>query len=212
VTAGTDDMKRNGVLTMQKTLFIQLVIGLLIGGGLGALLGYFGKCTTGACPLTANPWRGGFIGAMIGGLFAFSAGGPRAAVPEPAPAGHAGVANAATESGQPGAPRHITTAEEFDSVVLKADKPVLVDFYADWCGPCRMLAPTIENLAKQYEGRVVVAKVNVDHVGQVASRYGIQGIPAVVVFDKGKEVQRLVGLRPAGDYAKVLDKLVEQPS
>ena len=92
-------------------------------------------------------------------------------------------------------------------MVLKADKPVLVDFYADWCGPCRMLAPTIEKLAKQYEGRVIVAKVNVDHLGQVASRYGIQGIPAVVVFDKGKEVQRLVGLRPAGDYTKVLDKL-----
>lgn len=212
MTVGTDDMKRNGVLTMQKTLFIQLVIGLLIGGGLGALLGYFGKCTTGACPLTANPWRGGFLGAMIGGLFAFSAGGPRSAVPVPAPAEHAGVANAATESGQPGTPRHITTAEEFESVVLKADKPVLVDFYADWCGPCRMLAPTIENLAKQYEGRVVVAKLNVDQLSQVASRYGIQGIPAVMVFDKGREVQRLVGLRPAGDYTKVLDKLVAQPS
>lgn len=199
-----------GKLKMQKALLIQLVVGLLIGGSLGALLGYFGKCTTGACPLTANPWRGGFIGAMIGGLFAFSAGAPRSAVP--VPAGHAGVANAATESGQSGTPRHIATAEEFESVVLKADKPVLVDFYADWCGPCRMLAPTIEKLAKQYDGRVVVAKVNVDHVAQVAGQYGIQGIPAVVVFDKGKEVQRLVGLRPAGDYTKVLDKLVGQPS
>lgn len=195
---------------MQKALFIQLIVGLLIGGSLGALMGYFGKCTSGACPLTANPWRGGFIGAMIGGLFAFSTGAPRSAVP--VPVAHAGVAHAATESGQPVAPRHITTAEEFESVVLKADKPVLVDFYADWCGPCRMLAPTIEKLAKQYEGRAVVAKVNVDHVGEVAGRYGIQGIPAVVVFDKGKEVQRLVGLRPAGDYTKVLDKLVEQPS
>jgi thioredoxin 1 len=200
-----------GTLKMQKALFIQLVVGLLIGGSLGAVMGYFGKCTTGACPLTANPWRGGFIGAMIGGLFAFSAGAPRSAVPSLVP--QEGVANAATTgSSQQTAPRHITSAEEFESVVLKADKPVLVDFYADWCGPCRMLAPTIENLAKQYNGRVVVAKVNVDHLGQVAGRYGIQGIPAVVVFDKGKEVQRLVGLRPAGDYTKVLDKLAGQPS
>jgi thioredoxin 1 len=203
-------MKRNGELTMQKALFIQLIVGLLIGGSLGALMGYFGKCATGACPLTANPWRGGFIGAMIGGLFAFSAGSSRS--PVPAPASHEGVANAATEGGRPSTPRHIASAEEFDSVVLKADKPVLVDFYADWCGPCRMLAPTIEKLAKQYEGRVVVCKVNVDHLGQVAGRYGIQGIPAVLIFDKGKEVQRLVGLQSAGAYTKVLDKLVGQAS
>jgi thioredoxin 1 len=196
-------------MKMQKALFIQLVVGLLIGGGLGALMGYFGKCATGACPLTANPWRGGFIGAMIGGLFAFSAGSSRS--PVPAPVSPAGVANAAIDAGQV-SPRHIANAEEFKSVVLKADKPVLVDFYADWCGPCRMLAPTIEKLAKQYDGRVIVCKVNVDHLSEVAGRYGIQGIPAVLVFDKGKEVQRLVGLRSAGDYTKVLDKLAGQAS
>ncbi len=194
---------------MQKIVFIQMVVGLLIGGGLGALMGYFGKCTTGACPLTANPWRGGFIGAAIGGLFALSAGSARPAVSaEPV---KAGVVNAATENRQAG-PRHIASAEEFESAVLKADTPVLVDFYADWCGPCRMLAPTIEKLAKQYEGRAVVAKVNVDHLSKVAERYGIQGIPAVLVFNKGKEVQRLVGVRSAGEYAKVLDKLVGHAS
>ena len=204
-------MKRNGELTMQKALFIQLVVGLLIGGSLGALMGYFGKCATGACPLTANPWRGGFIGAMIGGLFAFSAGSSRSSTP--ASVSQEGVASASTPGGsQQAAPRHITSAEEFESVVLKADKPVLVDFYADWCGPCRMLAPTIEKLAKQYDGRAVVCKVNVDHLGQVAGRYEIQGIPAVLIFNKGKEVQRLVGLRPAGDYTKVLDKLVGETS
>jgi len=200
-----------GRLKMQKILFVQLVVGLVIGGGLGALMGYFGKCTTGACPLTANPWRGGFLGAVIGGLFAFSAGSSRSVVPTPV--SQAGVANAATTGGgQQSMPRHIATAAEFDSVVLKANKPVLVDFYADWCGPCRMLAPTIEKLAKQYDGRAVVAKVNVDQLSKVAERYGIQGIPAVLVFNQGKEVQRLVGLRPAGDYTKVLDKLTGQNS
>jgi thioredoxin 1 len=195
---------------MQKALYIQLVIGLLIGGGAGALLGYFGKCTTGACPLTANPWRGGFIGAIIGGLFAFSAGSSRQAVPaEPSEVAVAGVA---AEESQPVEPRRITSVEEFERVVLKADKPVLVDFYADWCGPCRILAPTLDKLAKEYQGRAVVAKVNVDNLQQLAGKYGIQGIPAVLAFDKGKEVQRLVGVRPASDYAKVLDKLVGQPS
>jgi thioredoxin 1 len=194
---------------MQKALYIQLAIGLLIGGGAGALLGYFGKCATGACPLTANPWRGGFIGAMIGGLFAFSAGSSRSMAP---------VASAPIEITDtapvvaPTGPVQIGSTEDFERLVLKADKPVLVDFYADWCGPCRMLAPTIEKLAKEYEGRAVVAKVNTDKFPQLAGKYGIQGIPAVLVFDKGKEVQRLVGVRPAGDYAKVLDKLVGQPS
>jgi len=199
---------------MQKVVFIQLIFGLLIGGGLGAVLGYFGKCTTGACPLTANPWRGGFIGAIIGGLFAFSVGSSRPAASSEAPpaAAQAGVVPSASTEGQQAGPRHIASAEEFESAVLKADKPVLVDFYADWCGPCRMLAPTIEKLAQQYEGRAVVAKVNVDNLASVAGRYGIQGIPAVLIFNQGKEVQRLVGLRSAGEYTRVLDKLTTQHS
>jgi thioredoxin 1 len=195
---------------MQRVMFLQLALGLLLGGGLGALLGYFGKCATGTCPLTANPWRGAFVGAAIGGLFAASAGTarPREQI---APSVPAAVEPASGTSGSGQAtPLHISSVEAFERIVQKADRPVLVDFYADWCGPCRMLAPTIEKLAKDYQGRAVVAKVNVDSLPALASRYGIQGIPAVVAFDKGKEVQRLVGLRPAGDYAKVLDKLVGQ--
>jgi len=194
---------------MQRVMFLQLTFGLLLGGGLGALLGYFGKCATGACPLTANPWRGAFVGAAIGGLFAASAGSSRpreqiassvpAAVEPPSPSGQA-------------APLHIGSAEAFERIVQKADRPVLVDFYADWCGPCRMLAPIIEKLAKEYQGRAIVCKVNVDSLPALASQYGIQGIPAVLVFDKGQEVQRLVGVRSQGEYAKVLDKLVGQTS
>jgi thioredoxin 1 len=195
---------------MQRVVFIQLVVGLLIGGSLGALMGYFGKCTTGACPLTANPWRGGFVGAAIGGLFAFSAGcssrsGERIASPVSA------AVDSAAASGQAG-PLHLGSAEAFERVVLKADRPVLVDFYADWCSPCRMLAPTIEKLAKEYQGRVIVCKVNVDNLSSIAGQYGIQGIPAVLVFDKGKEVQRLVGLRSASEYTKVLDRLLGHTS
>jgi thioredoxin len=200
---------------MQRVIFLQLVVGLLIGGSLGAVLGYFGKCATGACPLTANPWRGAFVGAVIGSLFAFSAGSPRSSVQ--ATSSSASEAVGSAPSGQDSVvtsglatPVHVGSAEAFDRIIQKANQPVLVDFYADWCGPCRMLAPTIEKLAKEYQGRVIVAKVNVDSLAAVAGRYGIQGIPAVLVFDKGKEVQRLVGLRSASEYTKVLDKLVGQ--
>ena len=194
---------------MQRVMFLQLTFGLLLGGGLGALLGYFGKCATGACPLTANPWRGAFVGAAIGGLFAASTGSarPREQIAPVVPA----AVEPPDASGQ-ATPLHIGSAEAFERIVQKADRPVLVDFYADWCGPCRMLAPTIEKLAKEYQGRAIICKVNVDSLPAIASQYGIQGIPAVLVFDKGKEVQRLVGVRPAGEYAKVLDKLVGQAS
>jgi thioredoxin 1 len=197
---------------MQRVMFLQLAFGLLLGGGLGALLGYFGRCTTGACPLTANPWRGAFVGAVIGGLFAASAGSPRPRE-QVAPSAPAAVESPrGTGENGPAAPLHVGSAEAFERIVQKADRPVLVDFYADWCGPCRMLAPTIEKLAKEYQGRAIIAKVNVDSLPAIAGQYGIRGIPAVLVFDKGQEVQRLVGLRPQGDYAKVLDGLIGRSS
>jgi len=176
---------------MHKAVFIQLVVGLVIGGGLGAVLGYFGKCTTGACPLTANPWRGGFLGAVMGGLLAFSTGSSRLTV-ETGDSGHLQIASAA----------------DFDAQVLGAEQPVLVDFYSTTCGPCRMLAPTIQKLAQQYEGRAVVVKVNVDRLPQLAGRYGIQGVPSVLFFQGGKEVGRLVGLRPESAYMDVLNRLI----
>jgi thioredoxin len=196
-------------MKMQRVMFLQLTFGLLLGGGLGVLLGYFGRCTTGACPLTANPWRGAFVGAAIGGLFAASAGSsrPREQIASSIPT----AVEPPGTSGQ-ATPLHIGSAEAFERMVQKADRPVLVDFYADWCGPCRMLAPTIEKLARDYQGRAIMAKVNVDSLPAIASRYGIQGIPAVLVFNKGQEVQRLVGLRPQSDYAKVLDGLTGRNS
>ena len=194
---------------MQRVMFLQLTFGLLLGGGLGVLLGYFGRCTTGACPLTANPWRGAFVGAAVGGLFAASVGSsrPREQIASSIPT----AVEPPGTSGQ-ATPLHIGSAEAFERMVQKADRPVLVDFYADWCGPCRMLAPTIEKLARDYQGRAIMAKVNVDSLPAIASRYGIQGIPAVLVFNKGQEVQRLVGLRPQSDYAKVLDGLTGRNS
>ena len=85
----------------------------------------------------------------------------------------------------------------------------LVNFWADWCGPCRRLAPTIEALAETYRDRAIVCKVNVDAAADLARRYGIRGIPAVLVFHEGREVERLVGLQPASAYARALDALAE---
>ena len=87
------------------------------------------------------------------------------------------------------------STENFEKEVLKSEKPVLVDFYADWCGPCNAMAPVIEELAKELEGNVKVGKINVDENPDIAVEYNVMSIPTLIVFKNGKEEKRLVGLR-----------------
>ena len=89
---------------------------------------------------------------------------------------------------------------------LKGDKLVMVDFWASWCGPCRMLGPVVEKLAEQYEGKAVIGKVNVDEQQELAVRYGVMSIPTVIFFKDGKEIDRKVGVMPAGAYTAILDQ------
>ena len=100
--------------------------------------------------------------------------------------------------------KHLKTAE-FDEAV-KAAPVAMVDFWAEWCGPCKMLSPAIEELAAQYEGRALVAKVNVDEEPDLARRFGIMSIPTVVFLKDGQEVDRKVGLMPGAMFSAVLDK------
>jgi len=100
------------------------------------------------------------------------------------------------------------TDMDFDSQVLRSDRPVLVDFWAEWCGPCRALGPVIESLSADYAGRVKIAKVDVDANQQVAMQYGVRSIPTVILFDNGQIVDTFVGVRPKSDYAASLEKLV----
>ena len=102
---------------------------------------------------------------------------------------------------------NVDSTEDFERFVLSAEHPVLVDFYSNSCPPCRRLAPTIEELATEYQDRAVVCKVNVDRARELAGRYGIQGIPAVLFFVDGEPIRRLVGLQSRDTYAKVLDEL-----
>ena len=100
---------------------------------------------------------------------------------------------------------HDVTDQTFEQEVIKADKPVLVDFWAPWCGPCRMVAPIVEELAGEYEGQVSFYKLNTDENPQVSARYGIRSIPTLLVFKNGEPVQQIVGFRPKGDLKKRLD-------
>jgi thioredoxin 1 len=96
----------------------------------------------------------------------------------------------------------------FDEIVLKAEKPFLVDFWAPWCAPCRAVAPIVEDLAGEYEGRVGFGKVNVDENVKVATQYGIQSIPTLLVFKDGKPMKQVVGLAAKAELKKHLDAVL----
>jgi len=169
-----------------------LLLYVLIGGGVGAGLGYFGSCKSGACPLTANWRRGAFFGVLIGLVVYLSSGG-----------GNSTAMNQSTAN-----VKHITDAE-FDAEVTQATLPVVVDFYATWCGPCRQLAPIMNSLADQYAGKIKFVKVNVDESPKVAQQLQVEGIPMLVFLQNGKTAGTSVGLIAKEDLILRLDSLLQ---
>ena len=100
------------------------------------------------------------------------------------------------------------TSDTYEGEVLKSDKPVLVDFWAPWCGPCKMVGPVIAEIAEEYDGKVKVCKVNVDDCGDLAAANAVVSIPTVIIFNEGKPVKKIVGANPADVYEDALDELV----
>ena len=152
-----------------------MVTTLLLGALIGSILG----AAVGYFKFN-NALAGAFLLACCGALLAYFF------APGPAEAGA------------------VETPEQFRQA-LSAKRVVLVDFYADWCGPCRKLAPTIKALAREYKGRAAVVKVNVDQGAALAHAYGIRGIPTVIIFRDGEETERLIGCRPESHYRRALD-------
>ncbi len=100
----------------------------------------------------------------------------------------------------------IVNQDNFDEEVLKSDKPVLVDFFAEWCGPCKMAAPVLDKMAGDYEGKAVIAKVNVDKNQELAQKYSVMSIPTVILFNDGEEKDRKIGFAGEQGYKDMLDK------
>jgi len=173
-------------------MIARILLGVLIGGAVGAVLGYFGKCSSGSCPLTANPYRGAIYGAVIGALLASA------------------FSLKAKEKAESSNIIHINSETNFKARVLDAPGICFVELFSNRCRPCRFLAPTISSLADKYAGKVTVCKVDVDRAPAVAQRYGVSAIPTVLIINNGKEIKRLVGLRPETEYVALLDKLVSK--
>jgi thioredoxin 1 len=104
-------------------------------------------------------------------------------------------------------PRHIT-AGEFDTMILGSALPAVVDFWAEWCGPCHAIAPSVANLASEFAGRALVAKLDADEAADIVARYGIMGIPTLIFFKDGQEVDRQVGLTGYGTLKKKMERLL----
>jgi thioredoxin 1 len=171
-------------------MIVRILFGILTGGLIGAGLGYVGKCSSGTCPLTANPYRGAVYGAVMGALLVsvFSQM-PKKVEDSP---------NIV----------HVKSESDFKTRVLDANRICLVELFSNRCPPCRILAPTISSLADKYVGRALVCKVNVDQVAAIAKRYDINAIPTVIFIKDGKELGRLVGLQSETKYVALLDNLI----
>ena len=100
------------------------------------------------------------------------------------------------------------TTTNFDNEVLQSDKPVLVDFWAEWCGPCKSIAPVIEEIAVEYKGKVRVGKVDVDQHNQIAMQFGVRSIPTLLILKEGKVVKQLVGAVPKNNITELLDQVI----
>jgi thioredoxin 1 len=100
------------------------------------------------------------------------------------------------------------TSENFDEIVIKSNLPVVVDFWAEWCGPCKMLTPTIEKIAEDYKGKALVVKVNVDNDAPLAANYNVRGIPNLLIFHSGKVQESLVGNVPEKQITDILNKFI----
>ena len=98
----------------------------------------------------------------------------------------------------------ILTKDNFEQEVMKSDIPVLVDFWATWCGPCQMMAPVVAEIARDYDGKIKVGKVDVDDQPELAMRYGIMSIPTLILFRNGEAADQMIGFRPKTDIEKIL--------
>jgi len=104
--------------------------------------------------------------------------------------------------------KSLTLSEEtFDQTVSNAKIPILVDFWAPWCAPCQAVAPILDELAEEYQGKIVISRLNVDEAPKVAARYGISSIPTMLLFKEGKPVSQIVGFRPKAELKKALDEI-----
>jgi thioredoxin 1 len=168
------------------------IVYALIGGCAGAVLGHVGRCSSGTCPLTSTWWRGAICGAVLGAMLCFISGTKSPGSMKESN----GNVKAIGES-------------QFDAEVVRASLPVVVDFYASWCGPCKVLSPLLDELAGPLTNRIKFIKVDVDGAPALAQRFDIRAVPTLLFFKNGKIVDRTLGLLPEDALKSRLESLAD---
>jgi thioredoxin 1 len=170
---------------------MSLILSMVVGAGLGAVLGYYGKCASGTCPLTANPWRGAVYGMILGLLF------------------HSALArDNAGSAAESTANVRLVSEVQYEAEIAQTSRPVVVDFFATWCQPCKKLSPILDELAGPLTNQISFLKVDVDQSPGLAQRYGIQGVPTLLFLLDGKVVGREVGLTSKDELRARLSSLL----
>jgi len=203
-------------------MIAKLLLGVLIGGIIGAGLGYFGKCSSGTCPLMANPYRGAIYGAVVGALLAsvFST------LPKEKSKG-SGVVHIDSKSDfsakvpkANGSPFMETlTKESFLQKVFNYEQnkewkfegnlPCIIDFYADWCGPCKMVEPILQELAQEYQGKLNIYRVDTQAQQELAAAFGIQSIPSMLFVPLNDKPQMAIGALPKKTLKKAVKEVLK---
>jgi len=203
-------------------MITRIFLGVVIGGSIGAVLGYFGKCSSGSCPLTANPYRGAIYGAVLGALLTSvfwpkSQEKPRSS----------NVVHVNSESGlnarelkeNGGGLVESLTKDSFLQKVFnyeqnkewkfKGKLPCIVDFYADWCGPCKMVEPILQELAQEYQGKLNIYRVDTQAQQELAAAFGIQSIPSILFVPLNDKPQLAIGALPKKTLKKAIKEVLK---
>ena len=223
-------------------MFIRILLGVLIGGTIGAVVGYFGKCSSGACPLTANPYRGAIYGAVVGALLTsvlsirpkekpelpneeMAVKNEEAEIPKEKPEGSGVVytekksdsnAGAIKANGSPlmeslskeSFLQKVFNYEQNKEWKFEGELPCIVDFYADWCGPCKMVEPILQELAQEYQGKINIYRVDTQAQQELAAAFGIQSIPSILFVPLNDKPQMSVGALPKNAIKKAINKVL----
>jgi thioredoxin 1 len=224
-------------------MITRILLGVLIGGAIGAVVGYFGKCSSGTCPLTANPYRGAIYGVVVGALLAsFLSTRPKEKPELP-------NERVAVKKEKTGIPKkktedsgvvHVDNKSDFNAVVHKENGsslmetltkdsflqkvfnyeqnkewkfegklPCIVDFYADWCGPCKMVEPILQELAQEYQGKLNIYRVDTQAQQELATAFGIQSIPSILFVPLNDKPQMAVGALPKETLKKTIKEVLK---
>jgi len=203
-------------------MIARILLGVLIGGAIGAVLGYFGKCSSGSCPLTANPYRGAIYGAVIGALLASAFSPTPAEKSEISDVVHidseADLKTRLPNTNGVGLVESLTKDSFLQKIFnyeqnkewkFEGKLPCIIDFYADWCAPCKMVEPILQELAQEYQGKLNIYRVDRQAEQELAATFGIQSIPSMLFVPLNDKPQMAIGALPEKTLKKTIKEVLK---